>query len=164
MTRSGAVLVAILVIVVGCAGREDARPSVPPSAIPVLPSPSAALLGSPPAARLTVEGGDPVEGQLGTYTWANGGSDSPWLPGAPIAAATGEPLTVAFDPPVGVAAWRALIVPAGADGPAGGRVIGEGSGTPRVEAPEPGSWTLEIQVTFAASMGAASYAWALTVS
>ena len=115
-------------------------------------------------ARLAVEGGDPVEGQLGTYTWAGGGSDSPWLPGAPIAAGAGEPMSSAFEPVLGVTAWRARIVPAAADGPSGARLVAEGSGTPRFEAPAAGAWTLEVQVTFAAGLGAASYAWALSVS
>ena len=61
------------------------------------PSPSATASPSatePPAATLAVEGGDPVTGQLGTFTWGDGGSDSPWLPGSPIAVGTGEHLTV----------------------------------------------------------------------
>jgi hypothetical protein len=114
-------------------------------------------------ARLAVEGGDPIEGQLGTYTWAGGGSDSPWLPGAPISAAPGEPMAIVLEPVVGVSAWRARIVPAGADGPAGAQVLAEGSGPPRFEAPGGGAWTLEVQLTFAEGSGAASYAWALDV-
>ena len=55
---------------------------------------SPATATEPPAASLAVEGGDPVTGQLGTFTWGDGGSDSPWLPGAPIAVGTGEQLTV----------------------------------------------------------------------
>ena len=31
----------------------------------------------PPAASLSVEGGDPVVGQLGSFTWNGGGSDGP---------------------------------------------------------------------------------------
>src|SRR6266576_2728071 len=41
--------------------------------------------GQPPSAALAADGGDPVVGQLGTYTWLDGGSDSPWLPGTTIA-------------------------------------------------------------------------------
>ena len=49
--------------------------------------PSATVPGrdSPPEALLAAEGGDPVAGQLGTYVWFESGSDSPWLPGAPLA-------------------------------------------------------------------------------
>ena len=41
--------------------------------------------------ELAAEGGDPGQ-QLGTYIWGDGGSDGPWLPGAPSRGA-GEPLT-----------------------------------------------------------------------
>ena len=51
----------------------------------------------PPDASLAAEGGDPVPGQLGTFTWAGGGSDSPWLPGTPITVGAGESLTVTLD-------------------------------------------------------------------
>ena len=60
------------------------------------PSPRRLSAAEPPAAALAVEGGDPVTGQLGTFTWGDGGSDSPWLPGAPIAVGTGEQLTVSI--------------------------------------------------------------------
>jgi hypothetical protein len=172
-------------VVVACTGPASSPPATgpiaspspsPATAVPVPASspaaapptdvsvPSAALLGSPPIARLAVEGGDPIEGQLGTYTWGGGGSDAPWLPGAPIEVASGEPLEVTFEPLIGVTAWRGRIVPAAATGPAGATVLAEGSGPPRFEAPSAGAWTLEVQVTFPAGMGAASYAWALTVS
>ena len=177
MTRRLAGLLIAALVATACGERATTAPptpdlpsmsalsEVPRTAPPSEPAPpSAALLGSPPMARLAVEGGDPVEGQLGTYTWAGGGSDAPWLPGAPIVAASGEPMAIAFEPAIGIAGWRARIVPAAADGPAGARLLAEGTGTPRFEAPEPGAWTLEVQVTFAAGMGAASYAWALSVS
>lgn len=181
MRRPVVALLVVAVGVAGCGGGPVApSPSLPPATDPAPtpiptrspaprpptepPPPSAALLGSPPIARLAVEGGDPVEGQLGTYTWAGGGSDSPWLPGAPIAAGAGEPMSIAFEPVLGVTAWRARLVPAAADGPAGARLLAEGSAPPRFEAPEPGAWTLVVEVTFAADLGAASYAWALSVS
>ena len=72
--------------------RRSAGPTVagsaPPSAAPTI-TPSAVRSSSviaslsatePPAASIAVEGGDPVTGQLGTFTWGDGGSDSPWLP------------------------------------------------------------------------------------
>jgi hypothetical protein len=148
--------------------RATAAPTTASPPTPAPPTeasvPSAALLGSPPIARLAVEGGDPVDGQLGTYTWGGGGSDSPWLPGAPIEAGAGEPMEVTFEPVVGISAWRGRIVPGAAGGPAGATVLAEGSGPVRFGAPPAGAWTLEVQVTFAAGMGTASYAWALTVS
>ena len=64
--------------------RRPRRPAPPPTGDPTR-RPSTAVAGvvsaEPPAATLAAEGGDPVAGQLGSYTWAGGGSDSPWLPG-----------------------------------------------------------------------------------
>jgi hypothetical protein len=117
----------------------------------------------PPLAQLAAEGGDPTAGQLGTYTWGDGGSDAPWLPGARISVGSGEPLTVTFTPTARVGSWRARTVPSTSDGPAGAIVLGQGSGTPRFEAPEPGTWTVEVGVVFAKGDGTASYFWQLAV-
>jgi hypothetical protein len=117
----------------------------------------------PPLAELGAEGGDPTAGQLGTYTWGDGGSDSPWLLGARIGVGSGEPLTVTFAPPARVGSWKARAVPSTSDGPADAIVLGHGSGTPRFEAPEPGTWTVEVRVVFAKGAGTASYFWQLAV-
>jgi hypothetical protein len=126
---------------------------------------STAPLGDvPPAARLAAEGGDPVEAQLGTYTWRDSGSDSPWLPGARIAVGAGEPLSVSLDPPVGIAAWQARYVSASADGPAGATSLGEGSGAPSLSAPGgAGAWTVEVHAEFGDGLGNASYFWRLEI-
>ena len=155
-------------------------PSVPPVASPTpsswpataseLPDPSSAATSpsrpadGPPAALLAAEGGDAVAGQLGTYAWGDGGSDSPWLPGSPIAVGAGEPLSVTVEPARPVAAWRARSVPSGADGPDGATLLGEGAGTPAFAAPPDGSWTIEVHVTYAEGAGDASYFWAAEVS
>jgi hypothetical protein len=138
-------------------------PTGAPTQVPT-EAPTQPPIEGPPAASLAAEGGDPVVGQLGTYTWADGGSDAPWLPGAPISVGTGEPLVVRLEPATNVDAWRARIVSAGSSGPAGATVLGEGSGPPTFATPERGAWTLEVQVTFADGRGMASYAWALTVT
>ena len=87
---------------------------------------------APPAATLVAEGGDPVVGQLGTYAWRDGGSDSPWLPGAPIAVGAGEPLSLSLEPATGIASWRARSVPASADGPDGRGVTRRRFGFPGI--------------------------------
>jgi FtsP/CotA-like multicopper oxidase with cupredoxin domain len=124
---------------------------------------STAIGAGPPVAALSAEGGDPTDGQLGTYVWGDGGSDSPWLPGARVAVGSGEPLTVSFRPDTTIADWSARSVPATADGPAGATLLGEGSGRPRFSAPEPGTWTIEVHVVFANARGNASYFWQLAV-
>ena len=163
-------------------GQTVASPtSVPPAASPGGPTATAATSSEttaasplaspsdvapadgPPAARLAAEGGDPVTGQLGTYVWGDQGSDSPWLPGAPIAVGKGEPLTVRLSPRTTIASWQARIVDADASGPDGARPVGRGSGTPRFEAPRRGAWTLEVHLAFADGAGDASYFWRLDV-
>ena len=127
------------------------------------PAPTVAGIDSPPEALLAVEGGDPVMGQLGTNTWKNGGSDAPWLRGAPITVGAGEPLTVTFLPGIDVASWRTRYVPAASDGQTGGASLGEGVGQPTFQAPAAGSWTVAVTVTFHEENGRADYYWRLDV-
>lgn len=149
---------------VGCgadAGSADPGGTPLATALPSI-APTAAA-EAPPDARLAAEGGDSVTGQLGTFTWGDSGSDSPWLPGAPIAVGAGEPLTVTLGGSVSVATWTAISVPATADGPAGGVELGSSHGTPTFAAPGPGSWTVDLEVVFADDLGTAHYAWRLDV-
>lgn len=144
-------------------------PSMPSTSLPSAPVPTPAAAETvpadgPPAAQLAAEGGDPVTGQLGTYVWGDGGSDSPWLPGASLAVGAGEPLTVTFRSSAAVATWRARSVPSTADGPAGASVLGEGAGSPTFRAPASGSWTVEVHVIFDGGVGDASYFWRLEVT
>jgi hypothetical protein len=166
-----AMAVLVLAAVAACAGPVRPSSPVPSATALAAPSPSTATsqptpvapAGGPPAARLAAEGGDPVAGQLGTYVWRNEGSDSPWLPGAPISVGASEPLTVTFDQVIGVQSWRARMVPSDATGPAGASQLGQGGGEPRFGAPAPGAWTVEVHVEFEASLGDASYFWRLEV-
>src|SRR5688572_20650507 len=118
---------------------------------------------APPDAVLAAEGGDRAAGQLGTYVWRESGSDSPWLPGAPLSVGAGEPLTVTLVPDGELRAWTARYVPAAAGGPEGAESLGEGAGTPRFGAPGPGAWTVEVFVAFAPGVGEARYFWRLEV-
>ncbi|HET9085207.1 MAG TPA: hypothetical protein VFN41_12485 [Candidatus Limnocylindrales bacterium] len=138
----------------------SATAPIAPSAVTVE---TAAPGDVPPEARLAVEGGDPVAGQLGTYVWDGQGSDSPWLPGAAIAVGRGEPLTVRVRPAADVDSWSARIVRADSSGPDGATPLGEGTGTPRFDAPARGAWTLEVHLAFGDDAGDASYFWRLDV-
>jgi hypothetical protein len=166
-----AVVLFVLGAVAACTG------SVASSSPPITPRPPTSSPGistdvpsdrpaadAPPTAELAAEGGDAVEGQLGTYVWGDSGSDSPWLPGAPISVGAGEPLRVTVDPAVPVAAWRARFVPSDADGPDGARVIGQDAGDPSFQAPGAGSWTVEVHIEFDSDAGDASYFWRLDVT
>jgi hypothetical protein len=174
--------VALAVLIGGCIGgaarpsssitpaspSDAASPSPSPSRQPS--SPAATTAGAqasldatdrPPSAALMAEGGDPVDGQLGTYLWGSGGSDSPWLPGARIAVGAGEPLSVSVAADQPAVSWSARFVPANAVGPAGATAMGSGQGRPGFLAPDPGTWTVEVHLVFAA--GEASYFWRLEV-
>ena len=168
---SNALVVALLALaLLGCAGPTSvpASPTVTAQPSPSVVPPSAATPApagdTPPAASLAAEGGDPVIGQLGTYTWRDGGSDSPWLPGEPISVGAGEPLSMTLEPAVGVAMWTVRSVPATADGPANAAVLGQGTGITGFPAPAPGTWTVEVRVVFADDLGSAGYFWRLEVS
>lgn len=168
--RSGRAWLATMVVAslafAGCAAPAPARPQLTPepdaTATAVLDATPFAS-NRPPDAALAAEGGDPVAAQLGTYTWGESGSDSPWLPGSPISVGHGEPLSVRFDRPIGVARWTADYVPAFANDGSGAASLGRGGGPPLFPAPSAGSWTLVVTVDFAAGTGEASYFWRLEV-
>ena len=180
--RQSVGMVAVALLVGACTGASpsgSASPSVvgsPPasdgpatfSAAPSAAAPSASTTASlpttePPVASLAAEGGDPVTGQLGTFTWGDGGSDSPWLPGSPIAVGTGERLTVSIAGPVAVATWSAKQVPGGAVGGSGATGLGTGGPPIAFDAPETGSWSVQVTVDFDGGLGSATYYWLLTV-
>jgi hypothetical protein len=120
-------------------------------------------LPEPPAGSIAVDGGDPVVGQLGSFTWMNSGSDAPWLPGSPIHVGAGESLLLTLTEPVDIASWTVNRAPAGTDG---SEVIGmaEGSSAPvTFAAPPPGAWTVHVSVWFADDLGSAAYFWLVDV-
>ncbi len=125
--------------------------------------PAPSLADDPPSATLAADGGDPVAGQLGSYAWRDGGSDSPWLPGATIAVGAGEPLTVTVDDGVPVAAWTARRVPVGTSNGVGAIALGAGSGAVAFVAPDAGSWSIQVDIQFGDDLGSAAYYWRLDV-
>ena len=181
--RSAAPLASIVLIALAaCAGSTDAPgvslstgpESVPASSSPVgsavvasettlASSATSAMPDHPPVARLRAEGGDPVAGQLGTYVWGSGGSDSPWLRGAPLVVGAGEPLSLALSPAIGLAGWRARYVPDTSPDAAGAIELGEGGGAVTFTAPPAGRWTVEVALRFGGGIGSASYFWRLDV-
>ncbi len=147
------------------AGTDD--PGSPPASAPAIAA-STTPAGSfdpaqPPPASLAVEGGDPVVGQLGSLTWGDGGSDSPWLPGAPIEVASGERLTVDVAGGPAVATWSARRVAGTARGSAGPVGLGSGPGPAAFDAPPVGVWSVAVTLDFAGELGSATYYWAITV-
>jgi hypothetical protein len=180
-------LVAAVLLAVGVAGCATAGASPAPTATPsvvaatvaaspaptmeptatrsepsMTPDPPPASLGEPPVATLAAEGGDAVAGSLGSFTWGDGGSDSPWLPGARVSAGAGEPLTVMLPGHVPVDGWLAKRVAAGTLDGAVAVSLGKGSGAPiTFKAPPRGSWSVRVEVMFGDGLGSATYYWAL---
>jgi len=133
-----------------------------PSIAPSTASPAQAE--GPPGATLSVEGGDPLAGQLGSYTWAGGGSDSPWLQGSAVRAGAGEPLTVRLDRATVVADWAATRVVAGTTDGSGGVSLASAEGEPiRFIGPAAGHWSVQVQVRFDGGSDSATYYWLLEV-
>jgi hypothetical protein len=137
--------------------RATPSPSIEPASL----EPS---LAQPPAAFIAVDGGDPVDGELGSFTWQNGGSDSPWLDGTPIHIGSGELLTLTLREPVGIDSWTASRVPRpGLDAttPEG---LGDGASEPVTFAgPPKGTWSVNVNVWFVDNLGSASYYWLVEV-
>ena len=139
----------------------EAASSSSPMPEPVSPE---ASVPQPPAASIAVEGGDAVVGELGSFTWQNSGSDSPWLDGNPIRIGTGESLTLTLSEPVGIESWTAALVPPSDLGTATSVGLGEGSGEPvTFAAPPAGTWSVNVNVWFVDNIGSASYYWLVEV-
>lgn len=137
-------------------------PPSPASDAPFSPDPT---LTPPPDGLLAVEGGDPVVGELGTWTWKNAGSDAPWLPGYPIHVGVGERLRFAMAERVPIEAWNvARVPPSSVPGNEGAVEMGSGtSGAISVPAPPVGPWSVSVHVRFGDNLGDATYYWAVTV-
>jgi hypothetical protein len=137
-------------------------PSIEPSGL-AFPSAEPAV-PEPPAASIAVEGGDPVIGELGSFSWNNSGSSSPGLDGAPIHVGAGEPVTLTLAAPVGIAEWQVSRVRPGNDDWVGAVSMGSGSAMPVLfEAPPSGTWSVEVRVVFSGHLGSAAYYWRFQV-
>ena len=64
---------------------------------------------------------------------------------------------------VGVATWSAKRVPAGTTGGSGATGIGTGGPPIAFDAPEAGSWSVQVTVDFDGGLGSATYYWLVTV-
>ena len=134
----------------------EASSSAPPSVEPGV--------SEPPAAWIAVEGGDPVVGELGSFSWNNSGSSSPGLDGTPIHVGAGEPVTMTLASPVDIDRWQvSRVLPGNRDG-VGAISMAEGTGQPvSFAAPSTGVWSVEVQVSFAGNLGSAAYYWRMAV-
>ncbi|MGZ8515316.1 MAG: hypothetical protein ACXWXA_09770 [Candidatus Limnocylindrales bacterium] len=126
-------------------------------------TPADTPMAEPPAASLAVDGGDPVVGELGSFTWNNAGSDAPWIPGNPMRVGRGEQLTLSLASSIAIDQWTVARSP-GATFGSGIVGMGEGTGAPVTFAVPPrGVWSVSVNVWFADTLGSASYYWLITV-
>jgi hypothetical protein len=151
------VLLGALLAIAACGAPQPAltpRPSPMASGDPPPPQ--------PPIAVLTFPGGQPTAGDLGSYAFRGAGSDSPWLPGEPIAVPPAGALGEVFlSEPLRVASWWARVAPAGrVPGTGEVREIGAGDGAIAFELPA-GGWTLQLTVQFGDGIGDATWYWQL---
>lgn len=182
--RQGPAILVLVVVLAGCSqartgsanpeltpipGASDSASRSPEPSIPPTSEPSSTSVSpetpapQPPKAFLAVEGGDRVEGELGSYGWLNGGSDSPWLPGAPIHVGRGERLTLTLSEDVRVETWTVSRSPIDS---LGDQLVGIGDGSTdpvAFAAPPPGTWSVSVSVWFADTLGSATYYWQMTV-
>jgi hypothetical protein len=173
-TRPGPAILAIALLVMACSSSGSTAPpttstAAAPTPLPsivvatfVAPSPSA-IAAAPPAASLSVEGGDPATGQLGSYAWNGGGSDSPWLAGTPMTVGVGEQLRATLGDGIEIATWSASCARAGSLDGAGAVGLGDGRGPIAFATPETGRWSVQLLIRFAGDLGSAAYYWQVTV-
>ena len=126
----------------------------------------------PPVAVLSGPGITAAEGEIGGYTYRDGGSDSPWLP-APslerVRVATGATLSVRLAGNATITNWVARIAPASDRQGERQRGLARG-GSERVPAdvirfpaPPSGEWVLMVELTYGGGLGSGGYYWRLEV-
>lgn len=147
---------------IGAAAVATASPTPAVSSTATSPDPA---IAEPPAARLSVDGGDQVVGELGSFTWQGSGSDSPWLDGNPIHIGSGETLTLTLDGAVVIERWTASRVAAATLDDTAAVGLGEGArGEPAVfPGPPPGTWSVVVNVWFVDNQGSAAWYWLVEV-
>lgn len=152
------------------AATRDSPPSPPaaqspaPSSVAPTPVPVTATPAGPPSATLSGTATGPSPGTLGSYTWADSGTDAPWIvPRDGSGASPGSRLEVAFEPAATPASWTARWAPV-AGSSAGDVARGvDGTGRVAITAPaEAGTWSLQLEASFGQARGATWY-WRLEV-
>lgn len=125
---------------------------------------AAGVPAQPPRAQLAGLSSGPVDGDLGSYTWRDAGSDAPWIVGPHASTATaGATLRISF---VGTSAatWTASWAPVTGNVAGNPTSAAQGSGDVTVRVPATaGDWSLQVTASFGAGTNA-SYYWRVVVS
>lgn len=136
----------------------SADPATPTPVIPPIPD-------SPPEVALAADGGEPIAGDLGTFSWDGLVSDAPWIVGrAGVAVAADGTLeaTVAGDLQVRDWTVRWAQVAGGQAEPVGDGAT-SGLGLPiAFRPPGPGAWSVAVEVWYA-DVGRAAWYWRVNV-
>ena len=163
-------IVALIIGIVamgGCSAGGPAAPAVTAGA----PEPTGGTtprpteVPGPPVASLHGGIAGSVPGELGTFLWDGLGSDSPWIvPPVAVPVAPGAPLAVTLDPGLAPLRWTARWAPVRKGLVGDPSAVSTGAGTLiEVAAPmPPGTWGLQVEITFAEGRRAAWY-WSVSV-
>jgi hypothetical protein len=161
------VLVIGTVALAGCSGGGPPAPSVtvgvPGPIAGITPSPTE--VPGPPVASLESGVAGSFPGELGTFTWDGLGSDSPWvLPQGAVPVGPGSQLVVTLDPALAPQRWTARWAPvlAGSAGDPAAVAAGVGPDIGVAAPVAPGTWGLQVEITFAEGRRAAWY-WSVSV-
>jgi len=167
-----------------------ATPTLPPTPTPNSPSPQpsptvappasvapevtdpAPVISLPPLAVLSVDGGEPITGALGTYVYEGSGSDAPWLPAAslePVQVPAGATLELKLEDASAFVSWSAQVAAADDVRGESRTGLGQSEGSERMESaafasPETGQWVLAVRVFYPDDRGDAFLFWLLDVS
>jgi hypothetical protein len=125
------------------------------------------MMPLPPDAAIAGDDGV-IVGQLGTFTWGDDGSSSPWLPGAPVTVTNSAALRVGLSDGAPVRRWVARYAAAGDPSPMGTVPLRSGVAVIEFPPPPPGEWTVELFVVYGPGvagqdLGEASYFWRMSV-
>ena len=126
----------------------------------------------PPLALLSVDGGEPMTGALGTYVYEGSGSDAPWLPAAslePVQVPAGATLELTLESASAFVSWSAQVAAAEDVRGESRTGLGQSEGSERMKSaafasPEAGQWVLAVRVFYPDDRGDAFLFWLLDVS
>jgi hypothetical protein len=130
------------------------------------PTPRPTEVPGPPRAYIAGGSDGVVPGEIGAFTWDGLGSDAPWIvPSGSLPVVAGVPITVTLDPALAPERWAARWAPVVA-GSAGDPAAVQSGTDAAIEVAlpvAPGTWGLQVEVTFAEGRRAAWY-WSIDVA
>ena len=130
------------------------------------PTPRPTEVPGPPGASIAGGSAGIVPGELGAFSWDGLGSDAPWIvPPRSVRISAAAPITVTLDPALAPERWAARWAPVVARSAGDPATVQSGTDAAiKVAAPvAPGTWGLQVEITFAEGRQAAWY-WSIDVA